>query len=141
MAAPRLVPSDSMLRRYVERGMTHQQIADLITKETGIPIARSTISAALSRAGLTQRVRYDEVIPWNPIKAIHNRHYALTMLRLEARRLASIPLTEEQEKRLAAWKEKLDSENAVVVYLPNTEDGFFYVKKKPSEKGKLIRFP
>ena len=141
MAAPRLVPSDSMLQKYVERGLTHQQIADLITKETGVPIARSTVSAALSRAGLTDRVRYDEVIPWKPIKAIHNRHYALAMLRLEARRQGGLTLTEEQAKRLESWKAKLEEENALVVYLPDTEDGFYYVKRKPSEKDSLIRYP
>ena len=140
MAAPRLVPSDSMLQKYVERGLTHQQIADLITKETGVPIARSTVSAALSRAGLTDRVRYDEVIPWKPIKAIHNRHYALAMLRLEARRQGGLTLTEEQAKRLESWKAKLEEENALVVYLPDTEDGFYYVKRKPSEKDSLIRY-
>lgn len=130
-----------MLQKYVERGLTHQQIADLITKETGVPIARSTVSAALSRAGLTDRVRYDEVIPWKPIKAIHNRHYALAMLRLEARRQGGLTLTEEQTKRLESWKAKLEEENALVVYLPDTEDGFYYVKRKPSEKDSLIRYP
>jgi len=129
-----------MLQKYVERGLTHQQIADLITKETGVPIARSTVSAALSRAGLTDRVRYDEVIPWKPIKAIHNRHYALAMLRLEARRQGGLTLTEEQAKRLESWKAKLEEENALVVYLPDTEDGFYYVKRKPSEKDSLIRY-
>lgn len=141
MAAPRLVPSDSMLQKYVERGLTHQQIADLVTKETGVPIARSTISAALSRAGLTARVRYDKVIPWNPIKAVHNRHYALAMLRLEARRQGGVALTEEQEQRLASWKAKLKSEDAVIVYLPDSEDGFYYVKRKKSDGNSLIRFP
>lgn len=141
MAAPRVLPSDSMLQKYVERGMTHQQIADLITKESGVPVARSTVSAALSRAGLTNRVRYDEVIPWKPIKSEHNHHYALTMLRLEARKRAGLELTEEQERRLSSWKQRLDDENALVVYLPDTDEGFFYVRRKPTDGASLIRYP
>lgn len=139
MAAPRILPSDSMLQKYIERGMTHQQIADLITKESGVPVARSTVSAALSRAGLTTRVRYDEVIPWKRIKTEHNHHYALTMLRLEARLRAGQELTEDQQKRLDSWKQRLADEDAVVVYLPNTDEGFFYVRRKPSDGQSLVR--
>lgn len=138
MAAPRLVPSASMLQRLVERGLTHQQIADEIYKETGIPVARSTVSAALSRAGLTERVRYSDVIPWDHIKMEHNQHYALTMLRAEARRQNG-ELSESGLKRLNSWKEKLKEENAVIVYKPNTSDGFYYVKRKASDGDSLTR--
>lgn len=141
MAAPRYLPSDSMLQKYVDRGMTHQEIADLIAKESGVPIARSTVSAALSRAGLTNRVRYDEVIPWKRIKVEHNHHYALTMLRLEARLRNGSKLTEEQAKRLDSWKQRLNDEEAVVIYLENSDDGFYYVKRKPSDGASLIRYP
>lgn len=141
MAAPRIVPSDSMLRKYVERGLTHQQIADLITKETGVPVARSTISAALSRAGLTQRVRYDSVIPWPKIKAVHNRHYALTQLRTKARMDAGLKVTEEQRKRFESWRDRLFEENAICVYLIDSEDGFYYVRRKPSDGDSLVRYP
>lgn len=141
MAAPRVVPSDAMLQKYVERGLTHQQIADLVTKESGIPVARSTISAALSRAGLTQRVRYDEVIPWKKIKAEHNQHYALTMLRCKARMDAGLEVKDEQIKRLESWLQKLADEDAVVVYLPDTDAGFYYVKRKPSDGDSIVRVP
>jgi hypothetical protein len=139
MAAPRLVPSATMLQRLVERGLTHQQIADEIHKETGIPIARSTVSAALSRAGLTERVRYDEVIPWDHIKIEHNYHYALTMLRIEARLQAGLHVSSDAVKRLNSWKEKLLEEDAVVVYRKNSPDGFYYVKRKKSDGDSLVR--
>ena len=139
MAAPRILPSDSMLQKYVERGLTHQEIADLITKESGVPVARSTVSAALSRAGLTTRTRYDEMIPWKRIRVEHNHHYALTMLRLEARRRMDSQLTEDQSKRLESWKQRLEDEDAVVVYLPDTDEGFYYVRRKPSDGESMVR--
>ena len=139
MAAPRILPSDSMLQKYVERGLTHQQIADLITKESGVPVARSTVSAALSRAGLTTRTRYDEMIPWKRIRVEHNHHYALTMLRLEARHRMGSQLTEDQSKRLESWKQRLVDEDAVVVYLPDTDEGFYYVRRKPSDGESMVR--
>ena len=60
MSRERLIPGDDQLKSMVERGMTHQQIADAVSKETGVSVSRSTVSAALSRAGLTNRIRYDE---------------------------------------------------------------------------------
>lgn len=139
MGAPRTVPSDAMLRRYVEDfGWTHQQIADHVSKETGMPVARSTISAALSRAGLTNRVRYSEYIPWSPIKAIHNHHYALVMLRVYARLQAGVKVPDDQVARYEAWRKKLEEHNAVVAYIPDSDEGFYYVPRKPSDGDALV---
>ena len=72
MPAVRYLPSDMLLQRYVERGMTHQQIADMVSQQEGVSISRSSIIPALSRAGMTNRVRYDAEIPWVPIKTDSN---------------------------------------------------------------------
>lgn len=133
MAKPRIIPSDRELQRLVNKGFTHQEIADIISEESGTPIARSTVSAALSRAGMTERIRYDEIIPWSPIKVEHNYHYALTMLRLLARRNEGDELDDEKNARLDSWIEKLTNNNAVVVYVPDSAVGFHYVERKPSD--------
>lgn len=138
MAAPRFVPSDSILRRYVERGMTHQQIADKVSKDTGVPVARSTISAALSRAGLTNRVRYSDVIPWSPIKAEHNHHYALVMLRVHARLEAGLKVPDDQVARYQAWRDRLEENDAVVAYVADSPEGFYYVPRVKSDGDSLV---
>lgn len=113
--------------------MTHAQIAEHIYRTTGQRVSRSSVSAALSRAGKTDRIRYDKWIPWR-VKIEHNAEYPLTMLRYLARREQGLPLTEEQGKRLDSWLVKLDDGNAVVAYAPNTTEGFFYVKKKKGDR-------
>lgn len=140
MPAKRFLPSDKELVKMA-RTMTHQQIADKIYKDTGFNVARSTVSAALSRAGETNRIRYDEVIPWAPIKIDHNHHYALSMLRLMARREAGKELREGQGARLDSWVQRLRDEDAVVTYVYDSEDGFYYVRRKKSDGQFIIRKP
>jgi len=138
MPANRVLPSDSTLAEWAKT-MTHQQIADRVYAETKIKVARSTVSEALSRAGETNRVRYDEVIPWDRIKVEHNYHYALQMLRLKARVDQGVEINQEYIKRLESWEARLDQENAVVAYEPKSPDGFYYVRRLPSDGDSLVR--
>lgn len=131
----RILPPASRLRQLVAQGMTHQQIADLITRETGHPVGRSTVSAALHRAGEAQMAkRYPQEIPWR-VREEHQSHYAARMLRLLGRRRKGIANSTEMDQRLDAWLKQLEDAGAVVTYVPDTEDGFFYVKGEPDIEG------
>lgn len=139
MPAQRRIPSESQLAKWVKDGLSHNEICDRIEKETGYRPGRSTVSAALSRAGLTNRVRYDDVIPWKRISVDHNTHYALTMLRTAARIKHGLDVNPRDLSRFQAWKERLDEANAVVHYEYNSPEGFYYVpRRKGVDKG-LIR--
>lgn len=140
MPAPRYLPSDAKLAEMAKT-MTHAEIAEWVFETTGYRVGRSTVSAALSRAGLTQRVRYDKALPWPKIKTVHNGHYAAQMLRAGARIDAGLEISEELEQRYRNWEARLKEEDAVVHYDPNTEDGFFYVKRRPKVDKGLIRNP
>lgn len=119
----------------LERGMTHREIAEAVTRATGVQVRRSSVSAAVHRAGLSgSNKRYPDEIPWR-VKEEHLTHYAARMLRLLGRRNAKIQNSSEQDARLDAWLEKLEAEEAVVTYHPDTEQGFWYVPGKPDEKG------
>ena len=101
MAPPRLTPSDSTLKKWrIEEGLSLNEIVERVRETEGIEVSRNSIASALSRAGLTNRIRYDDVIPWDRIKTEHNKAYQLTMLRLLARRRHSLPLTAAQEEEL-----------------------------------------
>ena len=139
MPAQRYLP-DSATLATMSLTMTHQQIADQIFRDTGWKVARSTISAALSRAGKTNPVRYT-TIPWSPIKVSHNHHYALTMLRLVARREAGKELTPEQTVRLDSWLKRMSDEDAILAYEYDSDDGFYYVRRKKSDGDSLTRSP
>lgn len=62
------------------------------------------------------------------------------MLRLEARRRAAKPLTEDQASRLESWISRLVEMNAVVGYDHDSEDGFYYTRRRKSDKD-IIRQP
>lgn len=142
MAPPRLLPSDSILASWREEGLTLRQIQERIRETTGNTVSIGSIGAALSRAGLTNRVRYDDVIPWSPIKAEHNNHYAVAMLRALARRRAGLTLTRDQIDRLDTWLRRLDLEQAVVAYRYDSPDGFYYVHRNPGDPVDIpIRLP
>lgn len=141
MARPRVIPGDDQLRRMVERGMTHVQIAEQVSKETGVQVSRSTISAAISRAGLSQRIRYSSTVPWSPIKTEHNHHYALEMLRVAARIEAGDKVPAARLDRFNSWERRLRESDAVVAYRYNSPDGFYYVPRRPEDGDGLIRIP
>lgn len=140
MAAPRYLPSDAKLAELA-RTMTHAQIAEYVYKTTGVKVGRSTVSAALSRAGLTNRIRYSDALPWERIKIEHNGHYAAQMLRAGARIEAGQKVSDDLSDRYESWKARLDAEDAVVHYDPDTGEGFFYVKRRKGIDKGMIRNP
>ena len=128
MAAPRLLPPTPELKRLVDLGLTHSEIADYIHETHGVVVARSAVSAALSRAGLTTRtgMRYKAEIPWR-VRADHLTQYPARMLRLLGRRRAGMDLLDEEAQRLDAWLEGLAEKDLVIAYCPDGS-GFLYVE-------------
>lgn len=123
----------------VDKGLTHEKIAEILTRQTGYPIKRSSVSAALSRAGEASAAkRYVEEIPWR-VRQEHLTHYAARMLRLLGRRRAGINNSAETDKRLDAWLRQLAEAEAVVTYVEDTPEGFFYIKASPDVEGIPVR--
>jgi hypothetical protein len=136
----RLLPQKDDLIRMVASGMSHQDIVDETFRRTGERVTRAAVSAALSRAGQEPlRPRYEDLIPWK-VKVKHGNHYALRMLRAEARSRQGIAIPEVEARRLESWKRILKVNKAVVHYDPDTEQGFFYVEPRAKDRD-LIRIP
>lgn len=141
MAARRKMPSDSILRRWVEEGLDHEQIRERIKTEFGEDVALSSVSGHLSRVGLTNRVKYDDFIPWPRISVDHNHAYQLTMLRIGARLQRGLEVRDLDRRRYERWKEELEQKGLVVHYSYTSDRGFYYVPaRKGVDKG-LIRRP
>lgn len=137
MAPPRLVPDKTTLERWIREGLTHEQMADRVYRETGHRISRSSISAAISRLDLSKPApRYHREIPWT-VKVQHLKAYPVRMLRLLGRRRNGGTLTEVENHRLDSWLNQLDENRAVVAYDPDSEDGFFYVARRRGERRDL----
>lgn len=141
MPAKRKMPSDSVLERWVEEGLDHHQIQDRIKRETGEDVALSSVSGHLSRIGLTNRVRYDDYIPWGRISVDHNHAYQLTMLRIGARIEAGKDVRPMDRNRFENWAAQLKESGAVVHYEYDSPEGFYYVKARPGKDTGLVRVP
>lgn len=127
MPAQRLLPDTATLRRWVEAGMTHAEIAKEVERVTGHRVTRSSVSAALSRAGLTKETnRYVTELPWR-VRIEHMTAYPARMLRLLGRRRAGFELSEADNERLDSWLATLKAEGLVVAYCPD-KIGFLYVE-------------
>lgn len=137
MPAHRLAPDATTLRLWLNEGLTHQEIADRQTSLTGERVSRSTISAAVSRLGLSKQApRYDEELPWR-VKVQHIKAYPARMLRLLGKRRSGVALTEDESKRLDAWLQLLSDNDAVVAYAPDSEEGFVYVARNPVDSQEI----
>lgn len=119
----------------VAQGLTHEEIARVLSRETRYKISRSTVSAALHRANATESAKkYHDELPWR-VKEEHQTHYAARMLRLLGRRRAGTVNSEESDKRLDSWLHQLSEAKAVVTYVPDTPEGFYYTEGKPDKNG------
>lgn len=137
MPARRILPDNATLRRWVQdEGLTHQQIADRVFATTGEAVSRSSVSAALSRAGISANTaRYRDELPWR-VKVEHIKEYPARMLRLLGRRRSGAVLTDSESKRLDSWLTMLERDHAVVAYSPDSRYGFYYIEKDDQIDGK-----
>lgn len=132
MAAPRLLPPISTLVAWRDEGLTHADMVQRIYERDGVVVARSTVSAALSRSGKTNPVRYESIPDsWRPISLKHQGAYDLMMLRTLGRVAEGKPLPRETRDRLEAWKKNLRDDDCVVAYIRESEYGFYRVKRRP----------
>ena len=139
MGQYRKLPPKNELEKMLDEGLTHRQIVDRIAEETGEIVSLSTVSSGLSRMGLTDRVRYDEFIPWGRISVDHNTAYQLQMLRIGARLNKDLPVDEKAKGRYERWAAELEEKNLCVHYDINSVAGFHYVARR--EKDGLVRMP
>jgi hypothetical protein len=78
--------------------------------------------------------RYTDEIPWR-VKVIHIKEYPARMLRLLGKRRSGQTLSETEGQRLDSWLKKLDEDNAVIGYDPDSTFGFYYIDKDDETDG------
>jgi hypothetical protein len=122
------LPPDAELLDMVEDLLTFEQIHDECHRRTGVRVARTTLSAALSRAALTKvaSYRYQDTVPWL-VRPEHASHGLVRMLRLLGRRRTGFPISLHDIERLDEWLHHLAMSRLVVAYCPELDDGFVEV--------------
>ena len=139
MAGYRKLPPRQELEKWLDEGLSHQQIVDRIKETTGNEVTLSTVSSGLSRMGLTDRVRYDDFIPWGRISVDHNTAYQLQQLRIGARLDKGLPVDAKAKARFERWRDELEEKNLCIHYDIGSVEGFHYVARRPHDG--LVRIP
>lgn len=124
------VPDKSTLQRWLEEGLTQQQMVDRTYEETGEVVTRSAIANAIVRYGMaTDGARYDKEVPWN-INPIHATATPLRNLRLLGRRNAGRAMNDRERVILDTWLEELAENEWIVGYDPDDMTGFHYISAR-----------
>lgn len=124
-------PDRAALLRYAAEGLTQQQMAERWTKESPYRTTRSAVAMALKREEIPPvrpRPRYEEEIPWR-VAERHQRRTDAQMLRLWARRKHGKQVVGDEALRLNRWLGRLEEQDAVIVYVSDTEEGFFWIAR------------
>lgn len=124
-----VVPDATILRRYLDEGLTQAEIVEAWEKDSNVRVSRSSIGMAIDRYGLRSahpRNRYEDLLPWK-VLVEHRDHMDARMLRLEGRRRAGERLSHRDKVSLHNWLERLEAAGAVVHYDPDTPEGFHWV--------------
>ena len=121
------------LKRYVQLGLTQEEMVVRFREETGETRGRAAFAVAMSRYGVKSIKRretkvFSETLPWR-VKAEHANQYPARMLRALGRREAGAKLPKAEAKRLDSWLKDLDEDNAVIHYDPDTPQGFWRVAR------------
>ncbi|QEQ94062.1 immunity repressor [Streptomyces phage Saftant] len=138
----RKIQDEGEVLRWFEEGRTYQWMVEEYRRKYNIETVPSLWGNFRRRRGLQRRItRSDELIPWQ-VKPEHRWLYPVGMLRVEARRQekGEEALSELEATRLAAWKQMLKDQNAVVHYDPDTEQGFFYIPRQAGD-GEFVHKP
>lgn len=126
--------------RWLEEGKTYQWIVDEYIRKYNIETTISMWAAIRRRNGINVRlVRDDDLIPW-AVKPEHRHAHAVSMLRAEARKRAGKTLTPLMADMLEAWLNGLERDETVVHYDPDTNEGWWYVPRLPSDTD-IVRTP
>lgn len=135
------IQDEAEVIRWFEEGRTYAWMCQEYERKYNIHTVPSLWGNFRRRKGLTRRItRNDDLIPW-AVNEEHRWDYDLALLRMEARKRAGAKLTPSDAGRLEAWHRKLQADDLVLHYDPDTEEGFFYVPRRPGIDNDLIREP
>lgn len=133
--------SEQEFTRWWNEGRSYQWIIDQYREKYDLDITPSAIGNWRARLGLERRQsRNIALIPWT-VLAEHRYKHAAAMLRAEGRRREGQELSPLQLARLNNWLRFLQDEDVVVHYDPETEEGFFYVPRRPDIDKDIVREP
>lgn len=79
------------------------------------------------------------MLPWHVLD-VHKYHTQARLLRLEGRRRKGGKLNDKELQWLTTWRRELEAHNAVVLYDPETAEGFHWVTRTTADDD-IVRRP
>lgn len=146
MAAPRKLPDETVLERwYLREKLTYREMAERWANTPGgHTCTPAAFGAACTGADwfVPRNMKHagTDHFPWTNVRAEHTDMHDAQMLRLYGRREAGEKLAHRLERDLKSWLRTLYDENAVIAYKPNTNQGWWHVKKERQDVG-IVRWP
>lgn len=137
----RKIQDEQEIVKWFEQGKTYEWMVAEYRRKYNLETVPSMFGNFRRRRGLGRRiVRNDDLIPW-AVNREHRWLYPVMMLRAAAAQREGKELPERTMERLERWLEERKAEDSVVHYDPETEEGFFYVPRRPGVDTDLIRVP
>lgn len=140
MSASKLVNRDEFVMWY-EEGKKYSWIIEEYKRKYGVDVGLGTISNWRHQLSLKKREVIDpNLIPW-AVRREHRHGHVLQMLRTEGRRRAGEPIPADRLRKLEGFLKNLATQDAVVHYEPDTDQGWFLVQRRPEVDTDIIRAP
>lgn len=133
MPRPRNLPDVTELRKLLEQGLTHLQIA------AAFGVTEQAVSNQVRLHGLQPMPpRYADTVPWVVAKD-HRTQYALRMLRLYGKQKSGQVLKPGELAALERFQSRLDGSNTVIDYADDI--GFYLTERREGIDLGMIREP
>jgi hypothetical protein len=140
-----LVQDYDEMDRWIIEGRPYREIVELYREKYDIELKPAMLANYRKRRGLPVRQVRSSLVPAF-VEPVHRSKYILDMLRLVGRkraledaglsdrdRTAIKPMSEREAERVGAFLENLATADAVVIYDPDSVDGFYYVPRLESD--------
>lgn len=139
--AGKVIP-DNEVERLLRAGLNQGEVVDYLAEHHDIHVTRKAISLWSRRRGLPRQrpATPYEIIPWK-IEPQHRFKQVAHMLRAAARAERGEEVPPRIKGTYEKWRQMLQENNYVVDYDPESEAGFSYRVRKPTDGDLLVRMP
>ena len=128
-------------RRWHAEGVPYKEMVERYKEKYNLDTRVSMFTNWAAQLGLPKRsLREQTAIPWD-ISEDHRNLLEARFLGSHARELAGLSPLPDTAVRYEAWKKIMDDKNWVVHYDPETEEGFFYMDRRPGIDFGYVRTP
>lgn len=136
-----LIQDEDEAIRWFNEGRTYAWMCQEYERQYNLSTVPSLWANFRRQRQLSRRIVVDgHLIPWM-VKDEHRWAHPLAVLRLVARERAGYELTADNRARVLSWYARLAVDDLVVGYDDDTDEGFFYVPRRPGLDLDLIREP